>query len=180
MRRSAGRWTATSKLQESRDPDDRLTHISTVLRYLAAPDGLKRWPSEYRQLQDGKTLRLRLAAGTPSTAQAGAIGVCGQHANTTGGTSAIGAPIAANQDVGSAVSRAGRGGRGAVAGPTTGRSRCLAGHRDSVRDRTHFAAVADRRRSGLPVDADLGGAAGAAQPGVPRGRTGLPDGRAQR
>ncbi|MDQ7808261.1 hypothetical protein Q5425_31395 [Amycolatopsis sp. A133] len=57
--------------QELRKPSDRLTHISTVLRYLAAPLGRK-------QPRIGARLRLRLPPGTTERARALSLMLPGQ------------------------------------------------------------------------------------------------------
>jgi hypothetical protein len=57
--------------QLERDPDDRLTHISTVLRYPTAPRG-RRLPRQ------GRLVRLRLAPGTADRLRAVALRLPGQ------------------------------------------------------------------------------------------------------
>ena len=51
------------ELQENREPEDRLTHVSTVLRYPAPP----RWRGDPRA---DRPLRLRLACGVIERARA--------------------------------------------------------------------------------------------------------------
>lgn len=58
-------------LQEQRAPEDRLTHISTVLRYPPPP----RWRTE---APGGRLLRLRLAAGVADRARAMSLRLPGQ------------------------------------------------------------------------------------------------------
>jgi hypothetical protein len=59
------------ELQEKRDPDDRLTHISTALRYPAPP----RWRKDPRT---DRPLRLRLASGVTQRARAVSLRLPGQ------------------------------------------------------------------------------------------------------
>lgn len=58
-------------LQDQRAPEDRLTHISTVLRYPPSP----RWRTEARR---GRLLRLRLSAGVADRARAVSLRLPGQ------------------------------------------------------------------------------------------------------
>ncbi len=59
------------ELQENREPEDRLTHISTVLRYPAPP----RWRSDPRA---DRPLRLRLVSGVVPRARAMSLRLPGQ------------------------------------------------------------------------------------------------------
>lgn len=59
------------ELQENREPEDRLTHVSTVLRYPAPP----RWHGDPRT---DRSLRLRLAPGMTARARAVSLRLPGQ------------------------------------------------------------------------------------------------------
>ncbi|MCM2416692.1 hypothetical protein [Streptomyces sp. RKAG293] len=60
------------EVQEGRDPDDRLTHISTVLRYPPPP----RWRTDPRQ---DRPLRLRVAADVLTRARSVSLHLPGQY-----------------------------------------------------------------------------------------------------